>query len=118
MDIELILRVVLMALTVIFGALSAYFCQNEKLRNMSVKYIAEAEEMYKDMTKAGGVKFNWVVETLHNLVPAPLKLFITKPLIEKIVQSTFDSIEQYAKMQIEKAIDKTISKLDTNSNNK
>jgi hypothetical protein len=106
LETDLILRVVLTLLTIIFGALSAYFSQNEKLRNMSVKYIAEAEEIYKDATKAGGAKFNWVVETLYNLVPIPLKLFITKSIIEKIVQGTFDSIEEYAKMQIIKALEK------------
>ncbi|MDD2494493.1 MAG: hypothetical protein PHE29_04795 [Tissierellia bacterium] len=106
MEIELIIRLVLSVLTIIFGALSAYFSQNEKLRNMAVKYITEAEDMYKDTTKAGGQKFNWVVETLYNLVPVPLKFIITKPLIETIVQSTFDSIERYAKMQLDKSIDK------------
>jgi len=109
-DIEMIFSIAIPVLTIIFGALSAYFCQNEKLRNNAVKYITEAEELYKDTTKSGGVKFTWVVDTLYNLVPAPFKIIITKPLIEKIVQSTFESIEAYAKMQLDKTVDKIIEK--------
>lgn len=104
------IRIALTVLTVVFGTLSAYLRENQKLRNRAVEYIAEAEEIYKDVTKAGGQKFSWVVETLYNLVPPVLKIFITKKLIEAIVQNTFEGIEQYAKMQLDKAIDKAIDK--------
>lgn len=110
MDInfEIILQYLMPILTILFGALSAYFRANEKLRNISIKYITEAEELYKDVSKAGGQKFSWVVDTLYNLVPAPFRIIITKKCIERIVQSTFDGIEEYAKTQLDKAIDKYI----------
>lgn len=108
MDINFndIMQLVVPVLTILLGALSAYLKTNEKLRNSSIKYITEAEEMYKDVSKAGGQKFSWVVGTLYNIVPVPLRVVITKKCIEKIVQSTFDGIEAYAKTQLDKAIDK------------
>ncbi len=103
-----ILQILMPILTIAFGALSAYLRTNEKLRSSSIKYIAEAEEMYKDITKAGGQKFTWVVDTLYNLVPVPMRIIITRGCIEKMVQSTFDGIEEYAKTQLDKAIDKYV----------
>lgn len=109
--LESIIRIAVPILTLIFGALSAYFRARDKLRDSSIKYIAEAEELYKDSTKAGKEKFSWVVEALYDLIPAPLKMFITKKCIEKIVQSSFDAIEDYAKMQFEIAIEKYLKHL-------
>lgn len=107
-NLDKILQILMPILTIAFGALSAYLRTNEKLRSSSIKYIAEAEEMYKDITKAGGQKFAWVVDTLYNLVPVPMRILITRSCIEKIVQSTFDGIEEYAKTQLDKAIDKYV----------
>lgn len=76
--LESIIRIAVPILTLIFGALSAYFRARDKLRDSSIKYIAEAEELYKDSTKAGKEKFSWVVDALYDLIPAPLKMFITK----------------------------------------
>jgi len=109
--LESIIRIAVPILTLIFGTLSAYFRARDKLRDSSIKYIAEAEELYKDNTKAGKEKFSWVVEALYDLIPAPLKMFITKKCIEKIVQSSFDAIEDYAKMQFEIAIEKYLKHL-------
>ncbi|MEL7649611.1 MAG: hypothetical protein AAGU76_16070 [Sedimentibacter sp.] len=106
MDFEKLIELAVPVLTVIFGALAAYLKTNEKILNRSIQYIAEAEEMYKDVSKAGGQKFSWVVDTLYNMVPSPLKIVFTKKCIEKIVQATFNGIEAYAKTQIDKAVDR------------
>nr|WP_312579170.1 hypothetical protein [Sedimentibacter sp.] len=103
-DLGLIMQFVIPILAIILGAASAYYHENEKIRNVSIKYIAQAEDMYKDATKAGGQKFEWVVDSLYKVVPAPFKVLITKSIVEKIVQSTFDGLEEYAKLQLEKAI--------------
>ncbi len=107
-NLEALMQIIVPVLTIIFGALSAYFSANEKLRNSSIKYITEAEEMYKDVSHAGGQKFEWVVDTLYKLLPKPMRIVVTKKFIEKIVQSTFDGIEAYAKTQLDKAIDKYV----------
>jgi hypothetical protein len=104
-DLERLLELIIPLLTVIFGALSAYLRTNEKIMNSSIKYITEAEEMYKDVSKSGGQKFTWVVDTLYNMVPRPLRVVITKKCVEKMVQGTFNGIEAYAKTQIDKAVD-------------
>lgn len=108
MDIKDIMQIIVPILTILLGALSAFLRTNDKLRNSSIKYITEAEEMYKDISNAGGQKFSWVVDTLYNLVPAPLRIIVSKKCIEKIVQSTFDGIEAYAKLQLDNALDKYI----------
>lgn len=107
-NLEALMQILVPILTILLGALSAYFRANERLRKSSIKYIAQAEEMYKDTSNAGVQKFEWVVDTLYNLVPKTMKIVITKKLIESIVQSTFDGIEAYAKTQLEKAIDKYV----------
>lgn len=109
--LETILRISVPILTIIFGALSAYFRAHDKLRGRSIKYIAEAEELYKDSTKAGGEKFSWVVETLYEFIPSPLRIILTKKCIEKIVQSSFDAIEDYAKMKLDIAVEKYLKYL-------
>ncbi len=111
MSLEQIIQIVISILTLILGALSAYFKAQDKLRDSSLKYIVEAEALYKDHTKAGGEKFSWVVETLYTLLPAPLKIIISKKCIEKIVQKSFDSIEEYAIMHLDMAVEKYLKSL-------
>ena len=72
----------------------------------AVIYIREAEEHYKDTTKAGGEKFAQVVDKLYALVPKGLNKIITREMIEEIVQSTFNEIEEYARTTLDKAVDK------------
>ena len=72
----------------------------------AVIYIREAEENYKDTTKAGGEKFAQVVDKLYALVPEGLNKIITREMIEEIVQSTFNEIEEYARTALDKAVDK------------
>jgi len=112
-NLETIMEFLVPLLTIILGALTAYLKANEKLKNSSVKYIIEAEELYKDVSKAGGMKFSFVVDTLYNLVPYPLRIIITRACIEKIVQSTFNGIEAYAKTQIDKAVDKYFENMES-----
>lgn len=82
-----------------------------KITAQAVVYIKVAEDTYKDTTKSGGKKFEEVVNKLYDLVPDALHTIITKEMIEEIVQSTFDEIEEYAKLQLDNQVDKiTINK--------
>ena len=103
--LKTIIDIVIPTLTIILGTLSAYFRAHDKLRGRSIKYIVEAEELFKDRTKSGGEKFSWVVDALYELIPPPLRVIITKKCIEKVVQGSFDSIEDYAKMQLDMAVE-------------
>lgn len=105
-----ILKTVLM---VVLGGLALYIQCNKKIQEKvaeitgkAVALIKEAEEAYKDSTKAGGVKKAWVVDQLYALVPKPFNLIITKDMIDQIVESTFVEVEKYAKQQLDKAVEK------------
>ena len=72
----------------------------------AVVYIAEAEKDYKDTTQSGGKKFEQVVSKLYDLVPDALHGIVTKEMISEIVQSTFDEIQEYVRLQLDKTVDK------------
>lgn len=78
----------------------------------AVVYIAEAEKDYKDTTQSGGKKFEQVVSKLYDLVPDELHGIITKEMISEIVQSTFDEIQEYVRLQLDNSIDKIEVKKD------
>lgn len=78
----------------------------------AVVYIKQAEEDYKDATKAGGKKFEQVVNKLYDLVPDALHSIITRDMISEIVQSTFDEIQEYVRLQLDSAVDKVEVKKD------
>ena len=84
------------------GAASIYYQTNTKISCYVAKLIDEAENVYKDASQAGGEKFEWVTTALYGMVPALLKPFITRQVLENLVQSTFDAMQQYAATQIGK----------------
>lgn len=94
----------ILVLMVLFGSLSLYFKTKNNLLHKASELITNAEELYRDTTKAGGKKFEWVVEQLHALIPAPLRMVFSKELLGSIVQGAFDLIQRYAKMQLDKVI--------------
>lgn len=87
---------------VVLGAAAVYYNANAKLKAKTTALIAQAEDTYKDTTKAGGLKRGWVVDRLYELIPIPLRVIITRDMIEAIVQNTFDEITKYAKLQLDK----------------
>ena len=78
----------------------------------AVVYIAEAEKDYKDTAQSGGKKFEQVVSKLYDLVPDALHGIVTKEIISEIVQSTFDEIQEYVRLQLDNAVDKIEIKKD------
>ena len=104
--------VIMLVLTILFGGLSLYLKTRKDLMDNAKDRIIDAELKYQDATSAGGEKFNWVVDTLYAYVPVPLKLIFTKELIATIVQRTFNTMEDYAKTQIGKVVDKVVDKKD------
>lgn len=103
-----IYSIVMTALMVIFGFLCSYIRTKTNLINKAGDFINKAEEDYKDVSKAGSEKFNFVVVALHNALPAPMKLFFTEQAISLIVQHVFDSMQDYATKQLDKIVDKII----------
>lgn len=102
MDFETLLNILSLIFMAVFGGLALWFKGNGTLSSLAAGFIAEAEALYKDVTKSGGEKFNWVVERLYGVLPSAIRPFIPKSLVESVVQSTFDAIEKYAKLQLDK----------------
>ena len=97
---------------VALGALSLYFKRSAavekwiaEIKGSADKYIAKAEKEFKG-TQRGGEKFDWVVETLHMLLPVFARKVITKEMIGDIVQGAFDAMSEYAAAKLDKAITK------------
>ena len=76
----------------------------KELSSKAVEYIAEAEEAYVDASKAGGQKFEYVVDALMKLIPDQLEVIITREMVSEIVQSTFEAIEHYAQTALDEAL--------------
>lgn len=120
MDFQTIYNVLVTVAAITIGGLSLYLKTSVKAQTKAkeiqetmalimgeaVVYIRKAEEDYKDTTKKGGEKFNEVVDKLYSLVPDALKPIITEDRIKDIVQSTFDEVENYVKLQLDNTVDK------------
>lgn len=118
MNMELIVEGLKYGAVLLCGGLSLYFRYSPKAKTKAkevqsviadvtanaVIFIKQAEEEYKDVSNAGGVKFEQVVNRLYSLVPDTLKMIVTREMIAEIVQSTFDQIEEYVRLQLDNAI--------------
>ncbi len=102
MDTKLIIEVIKIVVYVVLGGLSIWYSANAKLKGQVGSIIEEAEEMYKDATKAGGQKYEYVIAQLYNILPVPMRIFFTKEMMGQIVDNAFEAIESYAKKQLDK----------------
>lgn len=101
-----IYEIISLMIIVIFGFLSTYFNYKTKLQATISGHISDAEHTYNDVTKSGGEKFQFVVDTIYKVVPTIFKPFITKDMIGKLVQSTFDQMAIYATKQLDTMMEK------------
>lgn len=104
MNWELIFKIIITAGLILLGGLSFYWKQNAKLRQQAGQLIGEAEKAFQDTAKAGGQKFEWVVDALYGLLPAPVRALFPRSIVSAIVQNAFDAIEQYAKTQLDRLL--------------
>ena len=102
MDYSVIVRYIVYLCVLIFGGLALWYQGNAKVSGRVAALIRRAEELYSDLANAGGVKFEWVVGQLYNLLPLAIRPFVPRSLVEQVVQTTFDAIEGYARMQLDK----------------
>lgn len=101
MNYQEFVRIVIYLCALLFGGLALWYQGNAKVSGRVAALIQRAEVLYSDWTKAGGVKFEWVVGRLYDLLPLAVRPFVPRSLIEQIVQTTFDAIEGYARMQLD-----------------
>lgn len=103
MNVEVILRVAQILIYIILGGLAIWFKSNDKLRSKVAEFINTAEGMFTDTTKAGGERFEWVVNALYGLFPKVLQTIIPKSFVETIVQNVFDQMKDFAKKNLDAA---------------
>lgn len=101
-DWSAILNIALTVLGIVAGFAVTYYKTNTKLQGKAAALIDEAEGMYTDSTKAGGRRFDWVVDQLYRLIPAALKPFISRDKVGDIVQAAFDWAQAFATKQLDK----------------
>lgn len=97
-----ILRYIIYGGMLLLGWLALWFKGNAAVKGRVAGLIADAEVAYKDATKAGGRKFEWVVDQLYGFIPAAVRPFVPRSMLEALVQNTFDAVQGYAKMQLDR----------------
>lgn len=106
MNMDIILNVLQILLYILLGGLAIWFKENAQLRDNAKVLIDEAEGLFTDSTKQGGKRFEWVVDKLVELLPAPIRVIIPRSMIEQIVQNIFDSMKSFAKKNLDAIVDK------------
>lgn len=98
MNWELILSIVSCLFTLAAIVISYYLAIRKKIEQEALNAINKAE----DTNKIGEEKMQDAVEIVYDIIPAVAKPFISKKLIETIIQSVFDKVEEYARKQVNK----------------
>ena len=98
MNWELILSIVSCLFTLVAIVISYYLAIRKKIEQEALNAINKAE----DTDKIGEEKMQNAVEIVYDIIPAVAKPFISKKLIETIIQSVFDKVEEYARKQVAK----------------
>lgn len=95
MNWELILSIVSCLFTLVAIVISYYFAIRKKIEQEALNAVNKAE----DTDKLGEEKMQDAVETVYDIIPAVAKPFISKKLVETIIQGVFDKVEEYARKQ-------------------
>ena len=115
MDKTLLINIILFAVLFVLGAVArfiiAYLKAKGEITEEAAHQIAVAEEAFATMEKAGEKKMQYCIDALYDLIPAPVKLFLTREMIGEIVQRVFDNVEKYKEAWIDKAASELIGNL-------
>lgn len=96
--------IIIYALLAILGGFMLYYKGNAKINGKVSELIARAENEYKSTFHAGEIKFEWVVSQLYALIPPVVRPFVPRSLISALVQTTFDAVQGYAKLQLDRLV--------------
>jgi len=95
-----ILQVVEIIAMIAGGFLISYFRTSSVFRGFIAELIADAEEQFSNVEKAGAEKMAWVIAQIYEFIPVWLKPFLTAEKIQAIVQTVFDKIKAFADLQV------------------
>lgn len=96
---EVVLTVFASMCTVVAIFISYYLNIKRKIEAEVPGAINGAE----DTGMSGAEKFEEAVNTIYALIPLAVRPFITRSLVETLVQEVFDKMEEYARKQLNKA---------------
>ena len=106
MEFQEVLQIFGASFIIVLGYLSLYLKKRGDLVSVVTMAIVYAEDKFSDATNPGGERFKWVCDQLYKGVPVWLRPMISYKDIERLVQSTFDEIEEYANAQLNSFVDK------------
>ena len=89
-------------LWIVLGFFATYLKTKTNIIESAESLIAKAEKDYADTSKSGSIKMKYVVSTIMKMIPVPLQMIFTEDMVEQMVQKVFDSIDQYAQLQLDK----------------
>ena len=100
---NLIWFLVCFVLSAIAQFVRAYLKAKGEVTEEAAHQIAVAEEAFSTVEKAGAQKMQYCIDALYDMIPAPVKLFLTREMIGEIVQKVFDQVEKYKDVWIQSA---------------
>ena len=116
MDKTLLINIIWFVVLFVLGAVArfifAYLKAKGEVTEEAAHQIAVAEEAFATMEKAGEKKMQYCIDALYDLIPAPVKLFLTREMVGQIVQKVFDQVEKYKNVWIEASAEKLAQKLE------
>lgn len=98
MKAEIIITIVSIICTIVSILCGYYIYIRKKIEQEALNAINKAE----DTDKVGKEKMAEAVETIYNILPACVRPFISKDMIEIVVQGVFDKMEEYVRKQVKK----------------
>ena len=93
---ELLLTLVASVCTIVAAFIGYYLY----IKRVIESQVPDAINGAEDTGKPGAEKFEEAVDTIYALIPLVVKPFITRTLVETLVQEVFDKMEAYAKKQV------------------
>ena len=82
----------------------------QQIYKRAPELIAEAEEAYGMVEKAGEQKMRMCIEALLPLIPDAVAGIFTGDVIQRMVQTVFDSVKEFAEYNLDKAAEKAAGK--------
>lgn len=102
-------QIISTVLWIVFGFIVTYLKTKTDIIELAKEQINHAEIMYNE-AHAGEKKMDFVVKYIYKFIPAPMRFIFTEEAIQSIVQNVFDSVEAYAKTQLDKIAGKILPK--------
>ena len=84
--------------TIVALLISYYFYIKKLIEEQALDAINNAE----DTKLIAAEKLTHAVEAVYSMLPTVVKPFVSKAVIEAVIQCAFDKVEAYAQKQIEK----------------